>query len=126
MRGLLGLLVTAVIVVAGYWYFATRMQSGASKGNPAQVISSVGVQSDLLSIGEAERVYWAQHGAYASLDDLYSSGVLAAKKSGRDGYTYSVEATGSGFTATARCDATAAPGCQSFQVDQTMQVQPVQ
>lgn len=126
MRGLLGLLVTAAIVVIGYWYFASRMQSGTSKGNPAQVISGVGVQSDLISIGEAERVYWAQHGAYASLDDLYSSGALAAKKSGRDGYTYSVEASESGFTATARCDANAAPGCQSYQVDQTMQVQPVQ
>ncbi|HEV2289254.1 MAG TPA: hypothetical protein VGR81_09910 [Candidatus Acidoferrales bacterium] len=126
MRGLLGLLVTAAIVVVGYWYFASRMQPQASKGNPAQVISSVGVQSDLISIGQAERVYWAQHGAYASLDDLYSSGALAAKKSGRDGYTYSVETSDSGFTATARCDAGAAPGCQSYQVDQTMQVQPIQ
>ena len=126
MRGLVGLLVTALIVVLGYWYFASKTQSSGVPGTPAQVISTVGVQNDLLSIAQAERIYWAGHGSYASLDELYSSGTLAAKKSGRAGYTYSAETSSSGFTVTAHCDATAAPGCSSFAVDQSMQVHPVQ
>lgn len=123
MRSLIGLLITAVIVVLGYWIYASKMQSSITPGAPAQVISTVGVQSDLLSIAEAERTYWAQHGSYVSVDELYSSGTLAAQKSGRDGYTYSAETSSSGFTVTARCHA--APACPNFAIDQTMQVRQV-
>ncbi|HVB35714.1 MAG TPA: hypothetical protein VND42_00635 [Candidatus Acidoferrales bacterium] len=122
MRSLVGLLMTALIVVLGYWYYASKTRSSVSPGSPARVISTVGVQSDLLSIAEAERVHWAQHGSYASLDELYSSGALTAQKSGRAGYTYSAETNSSGFKVTARCDANAMPGCSSFAVDQSMQV----
>lgn len=125
MRGLVGLLVTALIVVLGYWYFASKTQSSGAPGTPAQVISTVGVQNDLLSIAQAERIYWAGHSSYASLDELYSSGALAVKKPGRAGYTYSAETSADGFTVTARCDAAAAPGCSSFAVDQSMEVQQV-
>ena len=125
MRSLIGLLITAVIVVLGYWIYASKMQSSITPGSPAQVISTVGVQSDLLSIAEAERTYWAQHGSYVSVDELYSSGALTAQKSGRDGYTYSAETSASGFTVTARCQAAAAPACPSFAIDQTMQVRQV-
>lgn len=125
MRGLVGLLITALIVVLGYWYFVSKTQSSGVPGTPAQVISTVGVQNDLLSIAQAERIYWAAHGSYASLDELYSSGTLAAKKSGRAGYTYSAETSSGGFTVTARCDTTTTPGCSSFAVDQSMQVQQV-
>lgn len=125
MRSLIGLLITAVIVVSGYWLYASKTRSSATPGSPAQVISTVGVQSDLLSIAEAERTYWAEHGSYASVDELYSSGALAAQKSGRDGYTYSAETNSSGFTVTARCQTAAAPACPSFAVDQTMQVHQV-
>ncbi len=125
MRGLVGLLITALVVVLGYWYFASKKRSSGVPGAPAQVISTVGVQNDLLSIAQAERIDWAAHGSYASLDELYSSGTLAAKKSGRAGYTYSAETTVDGFTVTARCDAAATPGCWNFSVDQSMQVQQV-
>ncbi|MHB8486536.1 MAG: hypothetical protein ACYDCM_12545 [Candidatus Acidiferrales bacterium] len=126
MRGLVGLLVTALIVVLGYWLYASKMQSKGVPGAPAQVISTVGVQNDLLSIAQAERIYWAGHGSYASLDELYSSGALAVKKSGRAGYTYSAETSSDGFTVTAHCDTTATPACSSFAVDQSMQVHPIQ
>lgn len=122
MRGLVGLLITGLIVVLGYWLYASKMQSKGAPGTPAQVISTVGVQNDLLSIAQAERIYWAGHGSYASLDELYSSGTLAAKKSGRAGYTYSAETSSDGFTVTAHCDTTATPACSSFAVDQSMQV----
>src|SRR5579864_3321930 len=126
MRGLMGLLVTAVIVVLGYWLYASKMQSKGAPGAPAQVISTVGVQNDLLSIAQAERIYWASHSSYASLDELYSSGTLAVRKSGRAGYTYSAETSSDGFTVTAHCDTAATPGCSSFAVDQSMQVHPIQ
>lgn len=71
-------------------------------------------------------MYHAEHGSYASLDDLYSSGALSARKTGRDGYTYSVETSAGGFTATAKCDSSSASPCSDFAVDQSMQVHAVQ
>jgi hypothetical protein len=126
MRGLMGSLVTALIVVLGYWLYASKMQSKGAPGTPAQAISSVGVQSDLLSIAQAERIYWAGHGSYASLDELYSSGTLASRKSGRAGYSYSAETSSDNFTVTARCNPSVIPACSSFSIDQSMQVQPIQ
>ena len=34
------------------------------------------VQNDLVAIGQAERIYQAQHSSYGSLDDLVSAGYL--------------------------------------------------
>lgn len=127
MKGLIGLLAVALIGGAIYWMALTKTESTAGvKGTPAQIISSVGVENDLISIAQAERVYQSEHGAYASLDDLYSSGALTVRKAGREGYTYSVDTTPDGFTATATCDSSAAAPCTNFAVDQTMQVHAVQ
>jgi hypothetical protein len=127
MKGMIGLLAVALIGGAIYWMALTKTESTAGgKGTPTQIISSVGVENDLISIAQAERLYQAEHGAYASLDDLYSSGALTVRKTGRDGYTYSVDVTPSGFTATANCDSSAAAPCTNFAVDQTMQVHTAQ
>ena len=66
-----------------------------------QAISTTGVEMDLNAIAQAERVYFAQNGSYADLDRLASSGAMNIARTGRDGYTYSVDASGSTFTATA-------------------------
>jgi glycine cleavage system protein P-like pyridoxal-binding family len=122
MKGLIGLLAVALIGAAIYWMALTKTQSATgTSGTPAQAISTVGVQNDLLSIAQAERLYQAEHGSYASLDELNSSGALTVQKTGRDGYTYSVETSAGGFTATAKCDSSAAASCTNFAVDQTMQ-----
>ncbi len=81
------------------------------------------MKNDLIGIAQAERAYQAEHGSYASLDDLISSGGLTMKKTARDGYTYDVETSASGFRAVAHCPAATSPGCQNYSVDQTMEVQ---
>lgn len=126
MKGIIGLLAVALIGGAIYWMALTKTTSTGANARPAQTISTVGVENDLISIAQAERLYQAEHGAYASLDDLYSSGALTVRKTGRDGYTYSVDSTPDGFTAMAKCDSTLDAPCTNFQVDQTMQVRAVQ
>jgi hypothetical protein len=127
MKGLIGLLVVALIGGAIYWIALTRTQSATgTKGTQAQAISTVGVESDLLAIAQAERMYQAEHGSYASLDELNSSGALTVRKTGRDGYTYSVDTSAGGFTATAKCESSAAGPCTNLAVDQTMQVHAMQ
>jgi hypothetical protein len=125
MRGLgsvLGLLV--VVLIAGFtykFYFQKSAVDGAS--TPAQTIDVVGVKNDLLAIAQAERLYQVQHDSYASMDDLVSSGAMSMRKSGRDGYTYDVNASTDSFQVMAHCPAQANPGCTSYSIDQTMQIQ---
>lgn len=126
MGRIIGLLVVALIAVLMYkFYFAKLQSSGTGATTPTQTIDVVGVKNDLLGIAQAERAYQAEHGSYVSLDELTSSGALAMKKTGRDGYTYDVEPSTATFRAIAHCPAATNPGCTSWAVDQTMEVQPV-
>lgn len=130
MRGLgnmIGILAVALIALVIYkFYFAQSVQVGGANGaTPTQTVNTVGVQNDLLAIAQAERLYQAQHGSYGTFDDLVSSGAMSMQKSGRDGYTYSVETSADGFRAIAQCPTAASPGCKSYAVDNSMQVQPI-
>lgn len=126
MRAAVGLVSIVIVLGVGYWFYASQLKTSgatAGAGAPAQVISTVGVKSDLLSIAQAERIYQASHDSYASLDELYSSGALTVKKAGRDGYAYSAETSSDGFTITARCQAQSFAPCPSFSIDQSMAIQ---
>lgn len=122
---LIGLLVVALISVLVYKFYFSRAESTGT-ATPAQTISVVGVKNDLVAIAQAERAYQATNGSYASLGELTSSGALTMAKQGRDGYTYAVETSSDGFRAIAHCPAATSPGCTSYAVDQTMEVQPTQ
>lgn len=126
MRGLgslIGLLIVALIAVLTYKFYFEKSAAVSGAATPAQTIDVAGVKSDLLAIGQAERLYQVQHEAYGSMDDLVSSGAMSLRKSGRDGYTYDVNASTGGFQAVAHCPAATNPGCTDYSVDQTMQVQ---
>ena len=122
LGSLIGLLVVALIAGMIYkYYFQGLKASGAA--TPVQTINIVGVKNDLLGIAQAERAYQAEHGSYASLNDLTSSGVLTMKSGGRDGYLYDVDFSAQTFRAIAHCPTATQPGCQNWSVDQTMEVQ---
>jgi hypothetical protein len=122
MKGMLGILVVALISLLAYkYYFANAHSDGT--GTPAQTINIVGVKNDLIALAQAERGYQAEHGGFASLDDLTSSGALAMQNRSRQGYTYEIENTSNGFRAIAHCSAATNPGCTDYFVDQTMEVQ---
>jgi hypothetical protein len=118
---LVGLLVVAAIAMLVYKYYLSPAQS-PGVATPVQTIDAVGVQNDLLRIAQAERAYQAEHGKYASMDELTSSGAMEMRKAGRAGYTYEVEASDDSFRATAQCGDV--QGCQNYAVDQNMMVQP--
>jgi hypothetical protein len=87
-----------------------------------EAISTTGVKNDLLAIANAERMHFSQHGAYVSMDELVSSGSLQIEKGGRDNYVYTVEASASGFTVTARYTGPEAANYPTLVIDQTMQI----
>jgi hypothetical protein len=125
MRSLIGLLVVALISVFAYKLYFSNVQSSPETGTPVQTINVVGVKNDLLAIAQAERAYQAEHGSYGSLEELKSAGAMSMLKDGRDGYSYQVEISTSGFQVTAKCTTpTTSADCTNWMVDQTMQVRP--
>jgi hypothetical protein len=122
MKGMLGILVVALISLLAYHYYFAKAQSGGT-GTPVQTINIVGVKNDLIALAQAERGYQAEHGGFASLDELTSSGALTMQNRGRMGYSYEIENAPGGFKAVAHCPTATNPGCTDYFVDQTMEVQ---
>src|SRR6266704_474186 len=102
MRSLVGLLAGAALLFVVYHFSLKRMPATDEGTAPTQAISLTGVRMDLLQIAQAERAYIATNGHCASLDELISSNSLSMTRTERDGYSYAVECSGGGFTATAR------------------------
>lgn len=122
LGNLAGLLIVALIAVLTYKFYFSQQSPGTA--TPKQTIDVVGVKNDLIAIAQAERAYQAEHNSYGSLADLTSSGALSMSKSGRAGYTYEVETSSDSFRVIAHCPAATIPGCTSYAVDQTMEIQP--
>jgi hypothetical protein len=102
MRALAGVLVAAALLFGIYHFYLKKMPVTDEGTAPTQAISLTGVRADLLQIAQAERLYIATNGHCTSLDELLSSNSLSMSRTQRDGYSYSVECSGGGFTATAR------------------------
>jgi hypothetical protein len=122
-----GLLFAAAIAIGIYYYFL-KQAAPAPGMAVTQSITTTGVEMDLNAIAHAERDYFAQNGSYAGLDQLASSGALAPPRTGRDGYTYSIETSGNGFVVNARHadpppnSGAAAVHYPALSIDQTMQM----
>jgi len=120
-----GSILGLVIVVAIIWFVMKSQYSQGPAGAqpPAETIDVVGVKSDLLSIAQAERMYLASHGSYASVDDLQQDGSLTFSGTNRRGYNYAAEVDdGQHFKITARPSDPAKTGWPTLTIDETMQV----
>ena len=121
MRSLIGLILTLLIVFGTYKLFFAQLQSTGSAA-PTRTVDVAGVKNDLVSIAQSERIYQAEHSAYGSLDQLTSSGAMSMAKTGRDGYTYDVDASATSFRVVAHCPAAANPGCSNYAIDSSMTI----
>ncbi len=125
MKALAAILVAAAVVYAIFHYYFQKMPTTDEGTAPTQAISLTGVRMDLLQIAEAERAYIALNSRCAHLDELASSSDLPVPRTGRDGYSYSVECSGADFKVSARHEP-APPGSPirypNLAVDASMQV----
>ena len=125
MSKLLSVLFVAMLAGAGIWFYLSRQQPQTERVNLTQLADSVGAKMNLALIARAENAYFAEHGSYASLDELVSSSPLGVRTDHK-GYVYSIEINPGGFIATARCQTIAGQTCQSYAADQTMEVHSIQ
>jgi hypothetical protein len=123
MGRLVSLIGIVIVMAVGIYIYARQSQSSsaaAGVNNPKAAINITGVRSDLMTIAQAERGYFALEGKYASLDELISSRSLSVAR--RPPYSYEVEAGGSGFRVIATRSGDDASGAPSqLSVDENMQ-----
>ena len=113
----------ALLFAFGLYYLVARRLTSSGGARPAATLSLTVVKADLITMAQAERIYFAQNGSFASLDQLVSSGGLnKEQQAGREGYTYSVETSAGGFVITARPPANGAGHSPTLTIDQTMEV----
>jgi hypothetical protein len=102
MRFLFGVLVGAAIFFVAYHFYLKRMPATDDGTAATQAISLTGVRMDLLQIADAEHGFIATNGHCASLDELISTNSVSMTHTERDGYSYAIQCSANGFTATAR------------------------
>jgi hypothetical protein len=129
MRPLVGILVTAGFLFGIYILYLKRMPTTDSGTASTQAVSLTGVRMDLLQIAKAERQTIGVDGRCLSLEDLMAAGSMSMSRPERDGYSYTVECSGTDFMVSAR-HAPAPPGSPirypNLVIDQTMVVREVE
>jgi len=117
---ILGLVVT---LGGSYFVYSTYMtRSNLAQAPPQQQIDVVGIRSELLVIGQAERQYLVTHATYATLEQLQQENLLTGGAD-RRGYIFSVAVDASrGFTITATPSDPDRAGWPTLAIDQTMQI----
>lgn len=98
MRALASILVVAAILFGVYEYYLRKMPVSDEGTASTQAINLTGVRADLLQIAQAERSYIALNSHCGAFDELISSTALPMTKPERDGYSYSIECSGTDFT----------------------------
>jgi hypothetical protein len=128
MRALALILVAAIILFGLYQYYLRKLPTTAQGTAPTQATSLTGVRMDLLKIAQAERAYIATNGNCATLDELVSSNSLSMARPERDGYSYSIQCSGTDFTVSAQ-HPPAPPGSTirypNLATDETLEVREV-
>jgi hypothetical protein len=129
MGRIFGFMSVMIAMAVGIYLYAHQAQSSsaaAGVNNPKAAIDITGVRTDLMTIAQAERGYFALQGKYASLDELISSRSMSVARQ-RQPYTYDVETSGSGFRVVATRSGDDASGLPAqLSVDENMQFQSFQ
>jgi hypothetical protein len=125
MKKVGGLLALVIVLGLVYFMFKTQFEHLPGGGAPPkQTIDVVGVKNDLLAIAQAERMYLASNGSYASLEQLQQEGSLTFSGTNRRGYNYAAEVEdGQHFKITATPSDPAKAGWPTLSIDETMQIQ---
>jgi hypothetical protein len=129
MKIFVSLLVTTGILFGVYILYLKRLPTAAEGTVATQAISLTGVKMDLQQIAKAERNSIGVDGHCMSMEELLASGSMSLSRPERDGYSYTVECSGTDFTVTARhAPAPAGSGLRypSMMIDQSMQTREVE
>ena len=114
-----GLIAVVIVVAIGGYLYTQQAQTVTTIGTtPETTVDVIGVRNDLTAMAHAQRRYWALNSRYASMEELRSNGDIQIPS--RDNYTYSVEASGTGFRITASYSGSDPNAPRRISVDESM------
>jgi hypothetical protein len=124
MRAGLGLAGLFIVLLIGYLIYSSQIQNIGGGKPLKQQINTIAIQNDLLSLGQAEKLYLATNSKYATLEELQSSNIMNSIPNGSgSGYSYTVEVDGvSHFRITASSADPARTDLPTFHIDETLQI----
>ncbi len=126
MKAISGIVVLVLTLGIGYCIYALQIQATGDRPITQQ-IDFAAVNSDLLSLAQAERLYFAANGRYAGLEQLRQSGVMNQVPEGRRGYVYTVEVQGgTHFCITAGPADASQTTLPTLSINETMQIRRVE
>ena len=124
MKTALGMVGLLVVLGIGYAIYTSQIQH-LSNDKPLKLeIDLVGIKADLLSLAQAERLYLASNGTYATLEQLRRSNMMNSFPAGnRSGYKYTIEVEGAEhFQITASPTGSSQPDFPTLSIDESMQI----
>jgi hypothetical protein len=124
MRVSLGLVGMMIVLLIGYWIYTSQVQEMGDNKPPKQQINLVAVKGNLLSLANAEKLYHATNGSYATLEILGRSNIMNSIPEGRGPmYQYVVEVAGTEhFKITATPRDASQNSLPTLSIDETMQL----
>lgn len=124
MRSTLGMAGLLIVLLTGYWIYSSQIRQATEDKPVEQPINYAAVRSDLLSLGQAERLYLAANGRYADYEQLKRSNVMNSLPRGsRSGYRYFIEVDGAEhFLITASPADPSREDLPTLSIDETMQI----
>jgi hypothetical protein len=123
MKPMMGILGLVIVLAIAYHYYAIPFDVSGGGRPPAQQIDVIGVQGDLISLAQAERIYFAANGSYATLEQLQQGGNLRFQGSSHRGYLFAIEIDGSKhFRITAKPADPSKADWPSLAIDETQQI----
>lgn len=115
-----------VVLAAGMYIYSRQAQSSsaaAGTNSPKAAINITGVKSDLISIANAERGYFASQGKYASFEELISANYITVQRQ-RPPYSYEIQISSDGFRVVATRSGDNSSGTPAqLSVDENMEFQ---
>ena len=119
--GIIGLVLALAVIL--FIYKAQFTQGPAGATPPVQTINVAGVKNQLIALGQAERLYLASHGSYASIEQLEQEGSTTISNGASRSYSYAATVDdGQHFKITATPSDPSKKGWPTLVIDDTMQV----
>ena len=124
MKAIGGIVALVLVLGIGLFIYKSQLTQGPTgPATPMQTIDVAGVRNELIALAQAERLYLASHGSYASLDQLQQEGSTTVSDGARRGYAFAATIDdGQHFKITAAPSDPANTGWPTVAIDDTMQL----
>jgi hypothetical protein len=124
MKAIGGIVALVLVLGIGLFIYKAEFTQGPTGGAPPmETIDVAAVRNELLALAQAEKIYLASHGSYASLDQLQQEGSTTVADGNRRGYGFDATIDdGQHFKITATPTDPAKKGWPTVTIDDTMQL----